>query len=124
MTITTHLPMRNSFLNNMQETTDAPSPAPEAPATEAPAPEAPAPEAPAPEAPAPEAPQTGQANTDWHSALIACPLRVVMLSYNHIMFAIKAGTFKDLEVEELQSVVNNASILKRMIPAELRSKVE
>ncbi len=104
MTITTHLPMRNSFLNNMQETTDAPSPATEAPAT--------------------EAPQTGQANTDWHSALIACPLRVVMLSYNHIMFAIKAGTFKDLEVEELQSVVNNASILKRMIPAELRSKVE
>jgi hypothetical protein len=56
--------------------------------------------------------------------MVAVPLRVVMLSYNHISYAIKAGAYKDLSIEELKAVVDNAATLKALIPEQLRKQVE
>ena len=56
--------------------------------------------------------------------MLATPLRVVMLAYNHVAYAIKAGAYKDLSIEELKSVVDNTAALKALIPEQLRKQVE
>ena len=56
--------------------------------------------------------------------MIAVPLRIVMLSYNHIIYSIKAGSYKDLTIEELKAVIDNAAALKVLIPEQLRKQVE
>lgn len=65
-----------------------------------------------------------QKSTDWNQAMIAVPLRSIMLSYNHLMYAVRIGTFKDLKIEELTSVTNNIAMLKRLIPEDLLKTVE
>ena len=69
-------------------------------------------------------PTPEQKKVDWNSAMIAVPLRSIMLSYNHLMYAVRTGTFKDLKIEELTSVTNNIAMLKRFIPEDLLKTVE
>jgi hypothetical protein len=57
-------------------------------------------------------------------AMIAVTLRTAMLSYNHLSYAVKAGCFNSLTIEELKSVVDNVAALKSFIPEALRKKVE
>jgi hypothetical protein len=57
-------------------------------------------------------------------AMLAITLRTAMLSYNHLSYAVKAGCFNSLTIEELKSVVDNVAALKSFIPEALRKKVE
>jgi hypothetical protein len=58
------------------------------------------------------------------TTMLAVPLRVIMLSYNHIVYSIKSGAYKDLNIDELKAVVDNAATLKVLIPEQLIKQLE
>jgi hypothetical protein len=71
----------------------------------------------------PEVP-TQESGTDTQVPMVAVTLRSVMLSYNHLLYAFKAGSFNSLSINEVKSVVDNIAMLKSFIPESLRGQVE
>ena len=51
-----------------------------------------------------------------NDVMVAVPLRVLMQSFNHLSYALKAGAFNSCSVDELKLVVDNVLMNKKLIP--------
>ena len=57
-------------------------------------------------------------------AMLPVPVAVVMLVVNHLQYALKAGAFNQLGLNELKSVIDNASMLRDSLPEPLRAQLQ
>ena len=61
--------------------------------------------------------QPKEAQIDINTAMIAVPLKLIMLAHNHLSFAIKAGAYNNCDLNEIKSVVDNTTIMGRLLPS-------